>query len=148
MYFCRVDCFCPSYTIWLWSSVASIVVSARTCSKLGIASITKASTIYHAHAFPWRLRSRLHYYEAVELYLKCTSYMYITFNSGVSLEHSTAIRSNSKQVIAEFPIMLNLKSLFALIADPALQGVVQKHVFGKLSNHGNKTCAEENDSKH
>lgn len=108
----------------------------------------KASTIYHAHAFPWRLRSQLHYYEAVELYLKCTSYMCITFNSGVSLEHSIAIRSNSKQVIAEFPIMLNLKSLFALIADPALQGVVQKHVFGKLSNHSNKTCAEENDSKH
>lgn len=51
-------------------------------------------------------------------------------------------------MIAEFPITLNLKSLFALIADPALQGVVQKHIFGKLSNHGNKTCAEEHDSKH
>ena len=34
------------------------------------------------------------------------------------------------------------------VADPALQGVVQKHIFGKLSTHGNKTCAEENDSKH
>lgn len=72
--------------------------------------------------------------------------MYITFNRGVSLKHSTAIRSNWRQVIAESPIMLNLKSLFALIADPALQGVVQKHIFGKLSSHGNKTCAEENDS--
>lgn len=74
--------------------------------------------------------------------------MYVTFNRGESLEHSTTIQSNSRQVIAEFPIMLNLKSLFALTADPALQGVVQKHVFGKLSNHSNKTCAEENDSKH
>lgn len=120
MYFCHVDCFCPSYTIWLCSSLASVVVSARS---------------FHHRSHYYLPCSCFHlwllYYEAVELYLKCTSYTYITFNRGVSLEHSTAIRSNSKQVIAEFPIMLNLKSLFALIADPALQGVVQKHVFGK-----------------
>lgn len=100
-----------------------MVVSARTCSVT--ASIVEAVTTYQAHAFTWCLRGCLLYDEAVELYLKCMSYMYITFNSVVSLEHSTAIRSNLKQVIAELPIMLNLKSLLALIADPTLQGVVK-----------------------
>lgn len=74
--------------------------------------------------------------------------MSVTSNRGAKSPALHHLSINWRQVIAEFPIMLNLKSLFALIADPALQGVVQNRVFGKLSNHGNKTCAEENDSKH
>lgn len=149
MYFCMwLFLSILHYMNWLWSSASSVEASARTCSKFIIASIMEAVTTDHACVFTWCLRNWCLYYKAVELYLKCTSYMYVTFNRGESLEHSTAIQSNSRQVIAEFPIMLNLKSLFALTADPALQGVVQKHVFGKLSNHSNKTCAEENDSKH
>lgn len=35
---------------------------------------------------------------------------HIIFNAGITLEHSTAILSNARQVIAEFPIMFNLKS--------------------------------------
>ena len=35
---------------------------------------------------------------------------HIIFNTGITLEHSAAILSNARQVIAEFPIMFNLKS--------------------------------------
>ena len=36
--------------------------------------------------------------------------MHIIFNAGITLEPSAAVLSNARQVIAEFPIMFNLKS--------------------------------------
>lgn len=104
----------------------------------------KAVTIYHAHALTRCLR---HFFTRRHGAVAQVHVLYGSNLTGAGLQHSTAFHQ-LEQVIAEFPIMLNPKSLFALTADPALQGVVQKCVFGRLSKHGNKTCAEENDSKH